>query len=378
MFFPWHKAKIRPVVRICHAVFIATICAVVPRISVADDKPLDGSYVAKSTTAFVADAASHTLQPLASVYIPAGTRFIAFDKVVSFDKSRRLILTENGLWAFIGDGDEYFWNTDRAEIFRQNKKLVIIRRPYEKSVDLGNGVQLQLTFTASEIYPFLRDSDDGPMISVGAAKIKNISPTITYEVALPSDNVSIFEPGTKLTLNLIPPFEEAVMNDVRGIKKPCDTQEVDTITAGGGGGIDLKAYFASLKLNADAESKKVTDFGPNINVTRLYYVRRPTSAVDSPSGFYIITKKQGCGSDQSQEYDVTTPDNNEILFNPKLAQDNKLVVDDATGQLLLRCPDDYFLVVKYLTERDFRPEEIAFMLSRAARIRKFSGTCSAQ
>jgi hypothetical protein len=81
------------------------------------EEPLEALFIAKSTFVYLAEPESkNILQEFA--YLPAGTKFLAFKTMIDYlGSKRRIILTEGGIWAYIRDGDDYYWNPQKIDSF---------------------------------------------------------------------------------------------------------------------------------------------------------------------------------------------------------------------------------------------------------------------
>jgi len=334
------------------------------------EEPLEAIFIAKSTFVYLAEPASkNILQEFA--YLPAGTKFLAFKTMIDYQGSkRRIILTEGGIWAYIRDGDDYYWNPQKIDSFLNKEKAAVVRQKYSTSTKLSEDITLTIALTPSEIYRVVNTTDQGIVIAIDNKKLPQLSPSVILEVTVPFENAALWSRTDKLLLKDIRSFTESIFNNVRGIRKDCDTNQVRTITFGGGVGIDLSKYFSFLKINAEAEMKTVQEFGAKINVSRRYYSRKGIE------GVYSITKKQSCEGSQELIYIYNNPDNLEIAFNADIATKHGLARDGVTGQMLVTCTDQYFKIEKFLLDRSYNIDEIPFIISKVARFKQFNaGTC---
>ncbi len=334
--------------------------------------PLEPTFIAKSTFVFLADATNKNIQPKGSAYLPAGTRFLAFDTTKDYlGSKRRLILTEDGIWAYIIDSDNYYWNPSRIDFFRENKQIVIVRQKFSTSTKLSEAIALTITLTPSELYRFIRETEQGLVIAIDNNKLPQLQPSILLEVTVPTEYARRWQDTDKLSLKDIHPYQETMLNDVFSIHKDCDSNQINTVTAGGGIGIDLSKFFAHLKLDASAETKTIQDFGADVNVTRWYYKRF------GQSGLYSVTKKVDCKGSQEWTYSFTNPSFQEVIFNAGIAAKYKLAQDGTTGQMLATCSEQYFSIEKVLLENSFPLDEIPFIISRTARFKDLNITSCA-
>ncbi|MEW6665321.1 MAG: hypothetical protein AB1512_08885 [Thermodesulfobacteriota bacterium] len=337
------------------------------------ENPLKPTFVAKSTFVYLADSRDKLLQPQGYAYLPAGTRFLAFDKIVTYLGSRRrLILTETGLWAYIKDTDDHFWNPTRIAFFRDNEQVIIVRQRYSLSTKLSDELSLNITLTPSEHYRLARHDDRGVVVAIDNRKLTKMDRSVVIEALVPFSYVSIWDRNDQLALNGINPFEESVLdNTVWGISKDCDTTETRSIKIGGGFGIDISKYFAFLKLNSDAEIKRMQEFGASVNVARWYYKR------SGKDGLYSVTRKTACTGTGDMTYSYNNADHLETVFTKDLAKHQGLACDGATGQVLVSCPDQYFRLESFLVARNYSSDEIPFIISRVAKFKDmYSGGCA--
>lgn len=353
---------------------VVVILAFFPGIGFAQSvNPLKSTFVAKSTFVHLAASRDKILQPQGYAYLPAGTRFMAFDKIATYlDSRRRLILTETGLWAYIKDTDEHYWNPSRIDFFRDNEQVIIVRKRYSLSTKLSDELSLNITLTPSELYRLARHDDRGVVVAIDYRKLTRMDRSVVIEALIPSSYVSIWVRDDQLSINGINPFEESILsNAVWGISKDCDTTETRSISLGSGVGIDIRKYFAFLKLNSDAEIKRMQEFGAAVNVTRWYYKR------SGKDGLYSVTRKTACTGTGDMTYSYNNADHLETVFTKDLAKSQGLPCDGATGQVLVSCPDQYFGIESFLVARNYSSDEIPFIISRVAKFKDmYSGGCA--
>jgi hypothetical protein len=320
-----------------------------------------GTWIAKSTFVNLADTESFRLKPTDFIYIPPGTRFLAFDKVVRRrGLDRRLILTESGLWSYIPDGDGYFWVPKRLALFSGESELAIIRKKELIEYQLSPEVTLQIWLTPSEIYEVAQESPDGIEISLGNRKLLSLGEDVAYKIKIPYSLASLIHPGTiELERRNVQAYRRSIRDNVIGVQKPCGQKNVRTIKLDGGGGFDLSKFFAYIKIDASVETTTIEDFSPAYNVTRWYYTRGDTGEV------YRVTKKQDCSTGKLH-YSYVSPEGFEIEFRHD-RDDQKSFKFDTSGRITVTCADDYFALAEYLDEFEFKPREIPFLLSKTAR-----------
>ncbi len=337
------------------------------------EKVLEPTFIAKSTFVNLADSKSKTLQPQGYAYLPAGTRFLAFEKIVTYlGSKRRLILTESGLWAYIKDTDEQYWNPTRIDFFRENEQVAIIRQKYSLSMKLSDEISLNITLTPSEHYRLARQDDRGVFVAIDNRKLAKLDRSVVIETLIPFSCVTIWDRNDKLVFADTHPFEESVYNNtIWGIYKDCDTTETRTLKIGGGFGIDISKYFAFLKFNSDAEIKRMQEFGASVNVARWYYKR------SEKDGHYSVTRKIACTGSGEVAYSYNNVDHLEVVLTKELAGNQGIACDGATGQILVSCPDQYFKIESFLLARNYSLDEIPFAISRVAKFKDlYSGVCA--
>lgn len=117
--------------------------------ALAQDKPIKS--VVKSSLGFIADPITQDIQKKASLFLPAGTRLLIYDR--SDENGRRLILTEFGVWGYVHPDNLY--SDDVIDKFIKGSYAVITR---DVSIDLDGG--LSATLTPSEHYKIV-DIENG-------------------------------------------------------------------------------------------------------------------------------------------------------------------------------------------------------------------------
>ena len=318
-----------------------------------------GTYIAKSTFIHLADASSYILQPKGQAYLPAGTRFLAFNKTQGYlGSKRRLILTERGLWGYIRDDDRLFWNPTRYDIFKKYPNIVIIQRRHPISAPISENVTLNISFTPSEIYPMLTQDEESFVVRIDQRKIPALQSNVSYEVKISRDVATMIE-TEKIDLKLsdVDYFKRHLIDGVVGVQKPCGSQQISTVHTGAGGGIDLEAWFLKLKANGEFERTQIEEMGAYFNVTRWYYTRSLSG------GIYRVTKKLDCRS-SLLSYSYLNPSNSEIEFALNQTSQKEFPFNQNNGRIIVSCAKQVFDLSDYLVSYNFNIDEIPFILSR--------------
>lgn len=317
--------------------------------------------VSKSTTMYLADAKFHQLQPRGLMYLPAGVRLIGFDKTIKHrGLSRRLILTETGLWGYIIDGSKHYWGRTSIADFRKSKNIVIVSRRYNTKITLGPTVVLAVTLTRGEWYPLKEDLGETIKIMIDKRKIGDSFGPISFEIEVERDYLSVLNFETPLEIQDIHAYSKSIFDGFAGIEKPCDTRQVTGIRFGEEAGFSLDRFFLKLGINQSAERSRTEEFGENVSVTRTYYSRHQMD------GRFKITKIQSCSGRQTVTYRVVAPGNRNITIDEDWAEGVGLKTDQRTGKVLVSCADYYFKLTVELSNRGFLDDEIPFIISRTA------------
>jgi hypothetical protein len=185
--------------------------------------PAIGTWIAKSTFIDLADVETKKRDTSRQVYLPAGTRFLAYDKIDRIPgPKRRLILTETGLWGYIVDSDAYYWIPDKMDIFKsQFNQKAIIPRDCQIGCILDNisNVTAYLPLTRSEIYDIIKSSDDQITIQLTKEKLGKLWGIFPQEIDIPRDKAVILDTkDLNISFKDIPYFIKLPLS----YNKPCE------------------------------------------------------------------------------------------------------------------------------------------------------------
>jgi hypothetical protein len=352
------SASLRRFVCICMLVASTTAYAQ----SSANPEPL-GLRVAISTFIYLADIDTRDFLEDRRAYLPAGTRFIIFDEKERFrGVDWRLILTETGLWGYIKSTespDQYFDPSNR-QLFIDNERIAIIQRSGDIDIVMSPTAKIVVTLTRSENYRMLGETEEG--ISISLDKIK-LGQDVRIEAVIPYEKnmVTIFDSKNNLTRDNIHEFERSIADGVFGIQKPCGVEQIGRLGSGGGGEFSFDAWFVKAHISGSAQITREEVLDPKFGIRRTYFHRRGIA------GSYHMTEKQECTTpEQALSYRVVNPESREIEINEDFAQAQGFNVDNNTRRLLITTPEDYFKLFDILKGRQFKEDEIPFLISELA------------
>lgn len=369
-YLPWRTNNMRQLFRICIGIAFAIT---VPTKSWSAEQ----MAIAKSTFIHRIQSEAGEIDARYFAYIPAGTRLMLFDVQKSYHgNTRRLVLTESGIWGYVKQ--RFYWDKTGIDDFRRNKKNVFINRQRETLIDISEDLQFRIIFTRGEVYPLVEESEGGFKIELRkSGKLRGaIEESIIPIVTIPREYAVLVDFDAPLTRGTIREFKTSIVDGIKGIRKPCGTEQAQAsrVATGGEAGFDLSEFFSWLavkgNIEASTENNKLEQFSTDKNVSRSYYTRR------GQVGVYKITRIQGCaGGDLHLEYIYTNPDVDEITVNEEWAKSVNLDTDSRTGQVLVTCPAQYFKFEDELQARGFRLDEIPFLISNVARFKNLGVTC---
>ncbi|MBD9360266.1 hypothetical protein [Methylomonas fluvii] len=357
----------RMILIICFLV-IPNICKAIVPIKNQDNEVLNETYIAKSGYIYLADALKKEIQPAGLAYIPAGTRFLAHNKILNYEgRSWRLILTENGLYGYIIDSSDNYWKPSVIDIFIKNQLVSIVKMSYNIKIPLSKS-EVNVTLTPSEIYQIVRESEEGVVILIGQDKLPEIKDA-NFHITVPKEVVSVYRKDNFLKHESINKFVDKKVEGAPALFKECGREQITTSKSGGNFGISVEKFFSAINMgvNAEIEKNEILSFEKDVSVARWYYERT------DKMGYYALTKKTDCVS-QKSVYSIMYSGGEELKFNEEVL-DKKLSLV-ATGQVLLTCLDNYFVLSRILKDRGFSEEEIPFIISRVSKIQSPAGQCN--
>lgn len=342
-----------------------------------------GTYIARGKFVYLADTCKYDLNLDEYTYLPAGTRFIAFNKTEQDREDWRLILTEHGLWGYIKDDypsechridsengvrgreqeccdrSDFFWKPEQCDIFR-SKEVVIIQQPEGKArnITLGDGETKKIWFTPNEIYKKAVEGggNKGEFIVYVDYRKKGIPRGKSYPVKVGSKFVTKIETNNiKLTVDQVDYFEL-----IDTYKKDCGSEVIRTTSREAGFGLLRKL---SIVWKDRIETIKDKD----IKEARSIYKRK------TKKGNYSVKKKEryceqkekASGSHFRYIISYSNPDNVDIDTHKfKGIQKLSGIFNKDNGCVDVSSSNNFFTLKDHLYSNLKDDGEIHFLISR--------------
>lgn len=193
----------------------------------------------------------------------------------------------------------------------------------------------------------------------------------SVDVAVDRERIGVVELDqfTQPTMLFTGPMRTPVRSAIEGVTKHCREKVVQTFEAGGRFGLNVKAYFIDIGLDAGAETQRVLSFPDEVQVDFRYYSRddgylrrfvteQPCEGPVREHRF-LISK----GPDATNSLDAIV----EAPFWKSLG----LETDSSTQKPVVRCAAQYWRLFTELVRMEVDERDAAFFMARMMTLRGF-------
>ena len=340
--------------------------------------------LSRSTFIHLAFPKSQQIDQYNFAYLPAGTWLKFLGKQhFQLGKNRLLVHSETGVLGYIRE--DQLWKQKELGEIAKTGSVGVFKRGYTHKGGVAGILDFSIYFTRGEKYEVVDRGVDSWMISVdlsgkfqdeegrplldlmpGTAVVLKVTVPIGYLKVIEHDGLATATTNKAASIEFPKIFDKSIIDGIAGIEKPCNTQKSREIRTRAGGGFDLEKFFARVGFSADRETEEIEVFPKDKNVTRTYYARNSTNV-------YRLTQYKDCRTGQ-YEYSFLKPGNDEVPVTKSWAEQNKLLLDAATGKIKVTCPQQYFAFQDALIEQGFNEAEASFIISKIGRWKGLSSS----